>query len=156
MQKEKEEKELKELDEKIRPALENKLRKELGTVKLKVSQHPAVGNTQLDPIPLDNIKIEDTGSGYSDEHTKRPLDTDPLCTPPGKKIRSYEDFKSLTTPGKGKAKPQRQVPARTLLFGSPRTRSSAQKDEYMMSIAETKINLMQTLDKFIIAKAPKG
>ena len=154
LQKEKEEREMKDLDEKIRPGLESQLRKELGIIKKEVHQSPS-GSQELVPVLLNEMKVETTGSRYSEHQTKRTLDTDVMCTPPGKKIRSYEDFKSLVSPGKGKPKSQKQIAAKISLFGSPRTRSLAQKEDDMMSLAETKTNLMRSLDKFLIAKAPK-
>ena len=154
LQKEKEEREMKDLDEKIRPGLESQLRKELGIIKKEVYQSPS-GSQELVPVLLNEMKVETTGSRYSEHQTKRTLDMDVMCTPPGKKIRSYEDFKSLVSPGKGKPKSQKQIAAKISLFGSPRTRSLAQKEDDMMSLAEMKTNLMRSLDKFLIAKAPK-
>ena len=88
--------------------------------------------------------------------TKRPLDDVSMCTLPSKKIRSLEDFKSVMLPGKGSGRPGRSTPSRVSLFGSPRSWSADRKDENMMAMAGNKIQLMRDVDKFLIAKPPKG
>ena len=58
-------------------------------------------NTQTLLVALPEITLEASDNGNSEQSIKRPLDNVSMCTPPSKKIRSLEDFKSVMSPGKG-------------------------------------------------------
>ena len=140
------------LDKKIRPQVEKKLKEEFG-----FAGKPVSGNVNMQTllVALPEIKLEPSDNGNSEQSTKRPLDDVSMCTPPSKKIRSLEDFKSVMLPGKGSGRPGRSTPSRVSLFGSPRSQSADRKDENMMAMAGNKIQLMRDVDKFLIVKPPK-
>ena len=106
-------------------------------------------------VTLPEIKLEPSDNGNSEQSTKRPLDDFSMCTPPSKKIRSLEDFKSVMSPGKGSDRPARSTPSIVCLFSSPRSWSADRKDENMMAMTENKIQLMRDVDKFLIGKRIK-
>ena len=150
--KQQQQEEMHALDKKIRPQVEKKLKKEFGFAGKPVSGNV---NTQTLLVALPEIKLESSDKGNSEQSTKRPLDDVSMCTPPSKKIRSLEDFKSVMSPGKGSGRPGRSTPSRVSLFGSPRSQYADRKDENMMAMAGNKIQLMRDVDKFLIAKPPK-
>ena len=150
--KQQEEEEMRVLDQKIRPQVEKKLSKEFGFGKKTMSGNV---NTQTQLVALPELKLEPSDNGNSEQSTKRPLDDFSVCTPPSKKMRSLEDFKSVMLPGKASGRQARSTPSRVSLFGSPKSWSAERKDENMMAMAGNKIQLMRDVDKFLIAKPAK-